>query len=79
LAALVCRSLDFALQTTVQPDLLAAPVWILNDFYNTMDSHGNCELERLWIDGFTERREARGYEMSVWLEEKRWVEMRRFG
>lgn len=79
LAALVCRSLDFALRTTTQPDLLVAPVWIIQDFYNRMKIFGLCELESLWVDDFIERQEARGHEMSAWLEEKRWIGIRQFG
>ncbi|KAI3336540.1 hypothetical protein HD806DRAFT_9196 [Xylariaceae sp. AK1471] len=79
LAALVCRSLDFALRTTAQPDLLMAPVWIVKDFYNAMKIFGLCELESLWIGDFTERWEVHGHEMGVWLEEKRWVGIKRFG
>ncbi|KAI0871489.1 hypothetical protein GGS24DRAFT_59225 [Hypoxylon argillaceum] len=79
LAALVCRSLDFALRTTTQPDLLAAPVWIVKDFYDRMKAFGLCELESLWVDDFIERQEARTREMKAWLEEKRWTSIRRFG
>lgn len=79
LAALVCRSMDFALRTTAQPDLLVAPVWIIKDFYDRMQAIGLCELEGLWINDFTERREIRSREMSVWLEEKRWIGVSRFG
>ncbi|GAP87735.1 putative C6 zinc finger domain-containing protein [Rosellinia necatrix] len=79
LAALVCRSLDFGLRTTTQPDLLGAPVWIVKDFYSRMRVFGRCELESLWADDFIERWEIRGREMSVWLEEKRWTEVKRFG
>ncbi|KAI1203199.1 hypothetical protein F5X97DRAFT_160688 [Nemania serpens] len=79
LAALVCRSLDFALRTTTQPDLLVAPVWIVKDFYNRMKVFGLCELESLWVDDFIERQEVRGREMSAWLEEKRWIGIRQFG
>ncbi|GAW24838.1 hypothetical protein ANO14919_144320 [Xylariales sp. No.14919] len=79
LAALVCRSLDFALRTTAQPDLLVAPTWIVKDFYNRMNAIGLCELESLWVNDFVERREVRGREMSAWLEEKRWIGIRQFG
>ncbi|KAF2965772.1 hypothetical protein GQX73_g7808 [Xylaria multiplex] len=79
LAALVCRSLDFALRTTTQPDLLVAPTWIVKDFYNRMHAIGLCELESLWINDFMERRETRGRKMSDWLKEKRWIGVRRFG
>ncbi|KAI1421431.1 hypothetical protein F5Y12DRAFT_708685 [Xylaria sp. FL1777] len=79
LAALVCRSLDFALQTTSQPDLLVAPTWIVKDFYSRMNAVGLCELESLWVDEFVERQELRIGEMGAWLEDKRWTGIRRFG
>ncbi|KAI1816229.1 hypothetical protein GGS20DRAFT_595597 [Poronia punctata] len=72
LAALVCRSLDFALQTTTQPDLLLAPVWIVSEFYNDMMTHGLCELESLWVEDYRQRWEIRSQEMSTWLEGKQW-------
>ncbi|KAI1354583.1 hypothetical protein F5Y01DRAFT_254763 [Xylaria sp. FL0043] len=79
LAALVCRSLDFALQTTSQSDLLVAPTWTVKDFYSRMNAVGLCELESLWVDEFIERQEAHGRERSAWLEDKRWIGIRRFG
>ncbi|KAJ8126302.1 hypothetical protein O1611_g7335 [Lasiodiplodia mahajangana] len=79
LAALVCQSLDFALQTTTQPDLLAAPVWIIKDFYDRMKVFGFCELESLWVDDFIERQQVHSREMRAWLEEKQWAGIRRFG
>ncbi|KAI1757465.1 hypothetical protein F4782DRAFT_130684 [Xylaria castorea] len=79
LAAMVCRSLDFALQTTTQPDLLVAPVWVVQEFYSRMRVFGLCELEGLWVDGFAGRLEGRGRQMSAWLEEKRWTGIRQFG
>ncbi len=79
LAALVCRSLDFALQTTSQPDLLVAPTWVVKDFYSRMNVVGLCELESLWVGEFVERQEARGRETSARLEDKRWIGIGRFG
>ncbi|KAJ2981980.1 hypothetical protein NUW58_g6548 [Xylaria curta] len=79
LAALVCRSLDFALQSTTQPDLLAAPVWIVQEFYSRMKAFGLCELEGLWVTDFVERSEAHGRETSAWLEAKQWTRIERFG
>ncbi|KAI1129575.1 hypothetical protein F5Y10DRAFT_147829 [Nemania abortiva] len=79
LAALVCQSLDFALQTTTQPDLLAAPVYIIKEFYDHMKEFGLCELESLWVDDFEVRQQACSREMRARLEEKQWVGIRRFG
>ncbi|KAI0389241.1 hypothetical protein F5Y17DRAFT_473183 [Xylariaceae sp. FL0594] len=79
LAALVCRSLDFALQTTAQPDLLLAPVRIVTEFYNDMKALGYCELESLWLGDYTQRWEMRSQEMNTWLEEKRWMGVKHIG
>ncbi|KAI1287748.1 hypothetical protein F5Y03DRAFT_113893 [Xylaria venustula] len=79
LAALICRSLDFALQASSQPDLLVAPTWIIKDFYSRMNTIGLCELESLWVDEFVDRQEARRRERNFWLEDKRWIGIRRFG
>ncbi|KAL7627104.1 hypothetical protein AAE478_003880 [Parahypoxylon ruwenzoriense] len=79
LAANVCRGLDFALQTTGQPDLLAAPLWVVNEFYSGMRRFGDGELECLWCAGFRGRLEAKRGEMNPWLREKKWIEIRQFG
>ncbi|KAI0408542.1 hypothetical protein F4802DRAFT_353205 [Xylaria palmicola] len=79
LASMVCRSLDFALRTTTQLELLTAPAWIVRDFYQQMKAFGRCELEVLWVDDFVERMKVRGREMSAWLEEKRWTRIGQFG
>ncbi|KAJ3575961.1 hypothetical protein NPX13_g3859 [Xylaria arbuscula] len=78
LAALACRSLDFALQNISQPDLLIAPIWIIRDFFSQMNAVGLCELESLWIDEFNERLQVRTREMSAWLEDRRWTMIKRF-
>ncbi|KAI1478612.1 hypothetical protein K445DRAFT_380686 [Daldinia sp. EC12] len=79
LAENVCRSLDFALQTTGQPDLLAAPLWVVREFYNGIGHFGDGELERRWCIGFKGRLETKGREMSLCLQEKKWVDVKRFG
>ncbi|KAH9906127.1 hypothetical protein F4778DRAFT_769313 [Xylariomycetidae sp. FL2044] len=78
-AANVCRSLDFGLRTTNQPDLLAAPLWAVNSFYHSLGAFGNSELELLWCAGFRERLNARTYEMQGFFQERRWIEIGRFG
>ncbi|KAI0851686.1 hypothetical protein F5Y00DRAFT_259176 [Daldinia vernicosa] len=79
LAENVCRSLDFALQTTVQPDLLAAPLWVVNEFYDGIGHFGDGELERLWCAGFKGRLEAKCREVSLCLQENKWVDVKQFG
>ncbi|KAI6091823.1 hypothetical protein F4821DRAFT_173382 [Hypoxylon rubiginosum] len=79
IAANVCRSLDFVLRTTAQPDLLAAPFWAVSEFYEGIGRYGEGELERRWCAGFKERLEAKCRDMSPWLQEKKWVDARQFG
>ncbi|KAI2624012.1 hypothetical protein GGS26DRAFT_593532 [Hypomontagnella submonticulosa] len=79
LAANVCRSLDFTLQTIEQPDLLAAPLWVVSDFYNRIGRFGEGEYEHVWCAGFKGRLEAKGREVSSWLQEKKWIDVRQFG
>ncbi|KAI1328484.1 hypothetical protein F5Y16DRAFT_156093 [Xylariaceae sp. FL0255] len=75
LATMVCRSLDFALNTTTQLDLLDTPVSIIQTFYESLQG---CETEIQWLLEFKERLEVRKREMSRWLQEKKWVQMERF-
>ncbi|KAI0480809.1 hypothetical protein GGR56DRAFT_688150 [Xylariaceae sp. FL0804] len=79
LASNMCRSLDFVLGTTGQPELLASPLWVVTQFFNGMMHYGDGELERLWCTGFQGRLEARTREMGVWLQDKRWLELGQFG
>ncbi|KAI5928806.1 hypothetical protein F4810DRAFT_705738 [Camillea tinctor] len=79
LAANVCRSMEFALRTTGQPDLLAAPLWIVTDLFNRMRSFGGGDMEYMWCTNFQGRLETRSREMSAWLQDKRWREISRFG
>lgn len=78
LADNVCRSMDFVLATTFQPDLLAAPLWTVTDFFSRINQFGNAE--RLWCAGCQGRLEARKQQLRAWLQEKNdWVELQRFG
>ncbi|KAI0180998.1 hypothetical protein GGR52DRAFT_583419 [Hypoxylon sp. FL1284] len=79
LTANVCRSLDFALQTMGQPDLLAAPLWVVDDFFNRIGRFGDGELERRWCASFKGRLETKCRDMSSWVQEKKWVDTRQFG
>ncbi|KAI1144675.1 hypothetical protein F5Y05DRAFT_35290 [Hypoxylon sp. FL0543] len=79
LAENVCRSLDFALQTTGQPDLLAAPLCVVSEFYNGIGRFGEGELERQWCASFRGRLESKCREVGSWLQEKKWVETKQFG
>ncbi|KAI2465557.1 hypothetical protein F4781DRAFT_22059 [Annulohypoxylon bovei var. microspora] len=79
IAANVCRSLDFTLQTTGQPDLLAAPFYVVSEFYNGIGRFGEGDIERQWCAGFRRRLDAKSREVSSWLQERKWVETRQFG
>ncbi|KAK9772655.1 hypothetical protein SCAR479_10706 [Seiridium cardinale] len=79
LAANVCRSLDWAIGRseskgpgpTSQPDLVAAPLHIVESFYESIKTSGDGELERLWCRSFRQRWERRGREIeSMVLELK---------
>ncbi|KAI1087777.1 hypothetical protein F5B19DRAFT_48613 [Rostrohypoxylon terebratum] len=78
-AANLCRSLDFTLQTTGQPDLLAAPFFLVSSFYNSIGRFVESDLERQWCAGFKARLDARSREVGSWLEERKWIENKQFG
>ncbi|KAI0901512.1 hypothetical protein F4806DRAFT_501756 [Annulohypoxylon nitens] len=78
-AANLCRSLDFTLQTTGQPDLLAAPFFIVSQFYNSIGRFVESDLERQWCAGFKARLDAKRHEVGSWLEERKWISNKQFG
>ncbi|KAI5859341.1 hypothetical protein GGS23DRAFT_607564 [Durotheca rogersii] len=79
LAGNVCRSLEYALNSTGQPDLLASPLWVVSNFYSGMRRFGGGEMEHLWCTGFRGRLEAKVDKMNLWLRERKWTEIRKFG
>lgn len=72
LAANVCRSLDWAIGRSEsdgigplgQPDLIAAQLYIVETFYESIGHMGDGELEKLWCIGFKDRWERRGREIE---------------
>ncbi|KAI0127490.1 hypothetical protein BJ170DRAFT_374534 [Xylariales sp. AK1849] len=77
LAANVCRSLDWAIGSSEadggrrgeigplgQPDLIAAPLYVVEKFYEGIRVSGDGELEGLWCVGFRGRLERRGREID---------------
>lgn len=72
LAANVCRSLDWVIGRSEgdglgplgQPDLVAAPLHIVERFYESVGPVGEGELERLWCSAFKERWARRGREIE---------------
>lgn len=73
LAANVCRSLDWAIGRPEvggvgplgQPDLVAAPLYIVERFYDGISAVGDGALERQWCVGFRERWEQRGRQIEA--------------
>ncbi len=79
LVANICRSLDFSLQTTAQPNLLAAPLWVVAEFYHGIGQFGDGDLERQWCAVFQGMLQAKIGEMSSCLQEKKWIEVKQHG
>ncbi|KAK3332477.1 hypothetical protein B0T19DRAFT_457297 [Cercophora scortea] len=86
LAANICRSLDFALAATVQPDLLAVPLFVVSEFYQHvglgMDMHaagddmmGDGGVEVMWCEAFRERLRAKGRDILEVVGGKTWQDL----
>lgn len=75
LARGVCRSLDFALGRTAQPDLLVVPLLAVEGFYG---GGGPGALEMVWCAGFRERLAVRGEYLAGLLRGRKWAELERF-
>ncbi len=79
LAANVCRSLDFALSTTAQPDLLTAPLTVVESFYRQINvASGDGTLELLWCEAFRGRLVARGQYLAEVTKNRRWTDVAQF-
>lgn len=79
LAADICRGLDSALDSTVQPDMLVAPMTIAMDYYkeiNTTSQDGLMEI--MWLENFRGRLLEKGQHISDVLQQQEWVEVTRF-
>ncbi|KAJ3956315.1 hypothetical protein N0V92_007134 [Colletotrichum tropicale] len=78
-AARVCRALDFALNTTVQPDLLVAPLATALEFYRELNSSSrDGELEIMWCEGFKLRLASKGQDIANVLQSRQWADLARF-
>jgi hypothetical protein len=76
LAANVCRSLDFALNATVQPDLLVVPLYVVQEFYAGInESAGDGQLEIMWCEGFRARLQIKGGDIADVVKGKRWRDL----
>lgn len=79
LASDLCRSLDAALEATVQPDLLVNPMSVALNLYRDMNA-GSQEglLEILWLEGFRSRLVEKGRYIANVLQRSSWFELARF-
>lgn len=91
IAANICRGLDFALQATSQPDLLAFPAQVVAGFYsglnamatmalsrnssNSTDVVVDAALELIWLGRFRSRMAIRGQGIAEMVKERRWVDL----
>lgn len=77
-AANVCRGLDSALESTVQPDILIVPMTMALALYREISNVSqDCTLEILWLEAFRERLVEKGaYIVSV-VQEQTWLEVGR--
>ena len=79
LAAKICQSLDFALNRTLQPDLLVAPWMAAQNFYRELTAtSGDGTLELIWCDTFRERLMERGQYLSHLIQGRKWSDVGNF-
>ncbi|TLS22863.1 uncharacterized protein PpBr36_06065 [Pyricularia pennisetigena] len=80
LAVNICRSLDFALERSVQPDLLAVPFAVVEEHYReTNMATGEAAMELMWCQAFSEQLLAKGQGIADVVQRRSWSELRRFG
>ncbi|KAL0931929.1 C6 zinc finger domain protein [Colletotrichum truncatum] len=78
-AARICRALDFALSTTVQPDLLIAPFTVAMEFYRELNaSSRDGELEIMWCESFRLRLISKGQDIANVLHSRQWYDVGKF-
>lgn len=76
LAANVCRSLDFALGATAQPDLLVVPLYVVLEFYRGIcEATGDGQLEIMWCESFRARLAAKGSDIADVVGGRRWRDL----
>ncbi|SPO04527.1 uncharacterized protein DNG_07212 [Cephalotrichum gorgonifer] len=79
LAGKICQSLDFALGSTPQPDLLVVPLTAAERFYaGIKEVSGQGTLELFWCERFRERLGLRGESLAGFLHGREWVEVGSF-
>ncbi|KAI6380877.1 hypothetical protein MCOR25_001402 [Pyricularia grisea] len=80
LAVSICRSLDFALERSVQPDLLAVPLTVVEEHYREINmATGEAAMELMWCQAFREQLTAKGQGIADVVQRRTWREVRRFG
>jgi hypothetical protein len=79
LASRVCRSLDFALDITVQPDMLVAPLTVVHEFYKEINaSSRDGELEIVWCENFRSRLISKGQSIAEVIQGRMWADLGKF-
>ncbi|EHK41151.1 hypothetical protein TRIATDRAFT_249561 [Trichoderma atroviride IMI 206040] len=79
LAANICRGLDSALESTVQPDMLLGPMTVAMNFYRDINvTSQDGVLEILWLDGFKKRLWAKAQAVTSVLQAHTWSEVAKF-
>ncbi|PHH52263.1 hypothetical protein CFIMG_003323RA [Ceratocystis fimbriata CBS 114723] len=77
-AANICCSLDFALNTSTQPDVLAGPLAVADMYFKGFQGGGQSQLETAWCDGFRQRMAAKGQHIVSVVASRHWDEYGRF-
>jgi (R)-2-hydroxyglutarate---pyruvate transhydrogenase len=78
-AANICRGLDSALNSTVQPDMLMGPMTVALDFSREMNTtSADGLLEIMWLEAFRGRLVAKGQHVATVLQQPQWTELANF-
>ncbi|ROW12720.1 hypothetical protein VMCG_00297 [Cytospora schulzeri] len=76
IAANVCRALDYVLATTMQPDMLALPVQVVETFYGALNVQtGDGALELMWLGSFRGRMAIRGQDLANEVMGRSWADL----
>ncbi|KAK4186909.1 hypothetical protein QBC35DRAFT_252948 [Podospora australis] len=89
LAANICRSFDYALSGSAQPDLLVTPLHVAQSFYGDLSTGmggwdqgggsgsmmmGDGRLELIWCEGFHARLVSRGRDIQEVVQGRAWMD-----
>lgn len=79
LAANICRGLDSALNNTVQPDMLLAPMTVALDLYREINATSqDGVLEIMWLEAFKGRLMGKGQHVANVVQGQKWMEVANF-